>query len=85
MCALERSGNPDSPHLTKNERRVIKRRIANRKSAQRAKEKKQEDEKATADAVRSTGPPGGSTSTTTLPATFLVEAGGPICIAWLAL
>ena len=82
---MERSGNPDSPHLTTNERRVIKRRIVKRQAAQRAKEKKRENEKATADMVRGTEPPGGSTGTTTIPATFANGAGGALCIAWLAL
>ena len=57
VCGLCYRGNPDSAHLTTDERRVIKRRIANRESAQRARDRKQEDAKATAVEVRIVAPP----------------------------
>jgi hypothetical protein len=35
-------GDPNSPHLTEDERRRVKRRIANRESARRVRQKRQD-------------------------------------------
>lgn len=37
------SGDPDASHLSIEERRLIKRRISNRESAQRVRQRKQDD------------------------------------------